>query len=333
MEVTITPVSDVTRELEITTGAAELEPHFEKAYKEYRPKVEIKGFRKGKAPLDLVKKLYGDMIEHETLNSVASDLYREVVKEKELKPIGDPVIVDMDYKRGEQFRFKIQYDIRPEIVLKSYKGIEIRKPVHTVTDQDVEQELVRLRRIQSTTTEVNAVTDEEHLVTAEVVELDPSGVAIIGKKSNTSRFYLADPQLEAPIRNALQAATVGGEHRVTFDHTHDDHTHAVHLKLTVRKVEKVILPELDDDFVVKITKDKIKTVEEFRTSIREDLVAYWSEKSRRAAVNALVGEIVRRHDFAVPESLTRSVLQSLTEEVRNQYPNKQLPNDFDVEKF
>ena len=90
MEVTIKELTEVSREVEITADAIELAPHFEKAYKDYRPKIEIRGFRKGKAPLDLVKKLYGEMIENESLETVAGELYRQVAKEKELNPIGEP---------------------------------------------------------------------------------------------------------------------------------------------------------------------------------------------------------------------------------------------------
>lgn len=333
MEVTINSLSDVQREVEISANADELKPHFDKAYKEYRPKAEIKGFRKGKAPLELVKKMYGDAIEYETLNTIASELYRTVVKEKELRPIGDPVIVDMDYKRGEAFRFKVQYEVRPQIQLKEYKGIEIERPVHAVADEETEEEILRLRKANSTTEEVPAVTDDEHVVTAQTQELDKSGLPLIGKKTQQARFYLGDPQLEQPIRDALKKAEQGGEYRVSFQHQHGDHAHDLFLLLKVAKVEKVKLPDFTNEFVKTITKGKIGTLEEFKKGLSEDLVAYWTEKSRRTTVNALVGELIRRHDFAVPESLTRSILQSLLEEIKGQSQNKQLPPDFDKEQF
>lgn len=332
MEVTINTLSDVSREVEIAVQASEIQSHFDKAYQDYRPKVEIKGFRKGKAPIELVKKLYGDLIEHEALNTVASDLYRTVVKEKELKPIGDPVIIDLDYKRGEQLRFKVQYDIRPTVELKEYKKIEVEKPVHTVDDQEVEEEILRLRKMNSTTETVDQVSDEEHIVTAHIQELDKSGLPIIGKKSQNARFYLADPELEQPIRDALMNAQRNGEYRISFQHQHDGHQHDVNLQIKATKIEQVFLPEFNDEFVKKITKDKVATVDDFRKGLREDLEAYWKEKSHRQTVNALVGEIVRRHDFQVPESLTRSILQSLFEDVKQQYKGK-LPKDFDTEKF
>lgn len=332
MEVTINTLSDVSREVEIAVQASEIQSHFDKAYQDYRPKVEIKGFRKGKAPIELVKKLYGDLIEHEALNTVASDLYRTVVKEKELKPIGDPVIIDLDYKRGEQLRFKVQYDIRPTVELKEYKKIEVEKPVHTVDDQEVEEEILRLRKMNSTTETVDQVSDEEHIVTAHIQELDKSGLPIIGKKSQNARFYLADPELEQPIRDALMNAQRNGEYRISFQHQHDGHQHDVNLQIKATKIEQVFLPEFNDEFVKKIAKDKVATVDDFRKGLREDLEAYWKEKSHRQTVNALVGEIVRRHDFQVPESLTRSILQSLFEDVKQQYKGK-LPKDFDTEKF
>jgi trigger factor len=333
VDVTIHSISEVSKEVEISVDATEIQPRFEKAYLEYRPKVELKGFRKGKAPLDLIKKLYGDAIEQETLSTVASELYRTVVKDKELKPIGEPVITDMDYKKGEQFKFKVQYDIRPTVELKEYKGIEIERPVHTVDDAEVEDEISRLRKMNSTTEDATSVTDDEYVVTAQVQELDKTGFPLIGKKSQNARFYLADPELEAPIKDVLKKATRGEQYKVSFQHQHEDHAHDVNMQISVSKVERVLLPEFNDDFVKKITKDKIGTVEEFKKGLREDLTAYWKEKNQRQTINALIAELLRRHDFQVPESLTRSVLQGLLEDIKQQYPKKQLPADFDVEQF
>ncbi len=333
MEVTIHELTEVSREVEVQADASELRPHFERAYKEYTPKIEIKGFRKGKAPVDLVKKLYGDLIEHESLNTIASDLYRQVVKERELKPIGEPVIVDLNYKRGEQFRFKVRYDIRPTIRLKEYKGIDVEKPVYKIGDEDVENEILRLRRINSTTERVDKVTDAEHVVTVQMQELDETGIPMIGKKNENVRFYLADPQLEQPFKDALKSAEVSGEYRIQFEHDHSDHKHSVNALLKVSSIERVVLPELNDAFASTITKEKIATVTELRDSILKDLNDYWSERSQRQVLNAIAAEIIRRHDFEVPESLTHSVLDGLLEEIKNQYPNKQLPNDFDTEKF
>src|SRR5258707_2456695 len=117
MDVSITDITDVEKEILINVSAEELGPHFEKAYREYLPKIEIKGFRKGKAPLDLVKQIHGEAIEYNALDSIASEVYRDVIKERDIHPIGDPVLTDMDYKLGEALTFKIKYQIKPSFQL------------------------------------------------------------------------------------------------------------------------------------------------------------------------------------------------------------------------
>ena len=333
MEVTVNSLSDVSREVEIIATAVDLAPHFEKAYQEQRKKINIRGFRKGKAPLDLIKKLYGDLIENEALNDIASELYRQAIKEKDLKPVGDPVLVDMDYKPGETFRFKIKYDVRPVIELKDYKGIEVEKPIHTVTDKEVEDELLRLRHTNATFEEVEKVTDAEHVVTADLQDMDDDSIPAAGKKSEGVRFYLADEQLEQPFKEALKSAEKGAVYPVAFEHQHGEHSHKVNAQVMVKKVEKVILPALDDAFIMKVTKDKFKTVDEFRANIKTELIAYWKSQSEHQVVNAVTAEILKRHEFQVPESMVHNVLDGLREELQNEQPSRKLPDDFDVEKF
>jgi trigger factor len=333
VEVTVESLSDVLRTVEITATPEDLEPHFTKAYLEYRKKIEIRGFRKGKAPIDIVKKLYGELIENDALNEIATEFYRQVVKEKDLKPIGDPILIDLEYKRGERFRCKIQYDIRPQITLKDYKGIEVEKIIHTVTDDEVEKEIVRLLRANATMEEVDMVTSPEHIVTVTLQDLDDSGAPLIGKKSENIRFYLADDQLEQPFKDALKEAKKNGEYTVQFEHAHENQTHTVNTQITAKKIEKVTLPTLDDAFVTTVTRNKFTSVEMLRTNIKEEIIAYWKEKTERQVVNSVTAEIIRRHEFQVPESLIRSVLDGLLEEVKNEYPDKRLPSEFNEEKF
>ena len=110
-------------------------------------------------------------------------------------------------------------------------------------------------------------------------------------------------------------------------------SHTVNTQIIVKKIEKVTLPVLDDAFVVKVTKNKFITVEILRSSIKEEIIAYWKEKNERQVVNSLTAEIIRRHEFQVPESLIRNVTDGLLEEVKNEYPDKRLPAEFNVEKF
>jgi trigger factor len=163
--------------------------------------------------------------------------------------------------------------------------------------------------------------------------LDETGAPSIGKKSENVRFYLADEQLEQPFKEALKEARKNGEYAVQFEHKHDEHTHTVNTQIIVKKIEKVTLPALDDALVAKVTKNKFTSVDMLRVNIKDDIIAYWKEKCDRQVINSLTAEIIRRHEFQVPESLIRSVLDGLLEEIKNEYPDKRLPAEFNNEKF
>ena len=333
MEVSIQDINDVEKEISINAPASELAVHFEEAYRKQLPKIEIKGFRKGKVPLNMVKQLYGESIEHESLNTIASTFYRQVLEERDIQPIGEPVLVDMDYQCGKMFSFKIKYEIKPSIVLKEYKRVPIEKLIHNVADQELAGEIERLRKANSTSLPAVKAVDEEHVVIADIQQLDDSGAPIIGKKNAETRLYLAGGTMYKEIKDALLGAETGSTVRVKFDSTHDGHTHTNHLDIAVKKIEKVVLPEFNDEFVKTLTTEKMSTAAEFTAHLRTEMEAYWAEQSQRKLVDDLIGEIVKRHEFTVPESLVRSVTDSLVEDYKNHQKDKKLPGDFDDETF
>jgi trigger factor len=334
LEITINTLSAVQREAEFLLSDSDLQPHFEKAYKKYAPKVEVKGFRKGKVPMPMIKKLYGDAIEHEALDEIANESFRATMEERSIEPIGRPTLVDMDFKRGEHFKFKVKYEVKPTVELKQYKGLRVEKLVHRVTEKDIEAEVQRLRRIESTLLGVTLVRDDEdHIITADVQELADDGMPLVGKKSKDAKFSLHDETLIPEIRDTLRKAEVGETYRVRFSTKHDDHEHKQHLAISVRKIEKVELPDFDDAFVKKVTKDKVSTKEEFLANMRKDLEAYWVEQSERQVQDALVNEIVKAHDFEIPDALVNLYIESYLEDIKNRSKDQRLPQGFDTKKF
>lgn len=319
--------------MHITVPTTELLPHFEQAYRREQSRLAIKGFRKGKAPLELVKKLYGEAIEYDALSTIANDLYRKATEDRHVHPIGEPVLTDMHYKRGEDLRFKIRYEIKPEFDLGQYRGIAVDKIVHPVVDSEVEDEVLRIRKANSTFSEAQNATDDEHVVTVDVQELDDSGTPLIGKKSSDMKIYLADESVTPEVRDLLRGSSVTETKTSRLDIERDGKPQSTNLQFTVKKIEKVELPALDSELLSKVTKGKITDVTEFRKKLREDIEAYWADFSERTMTDALVHQIVQAHDFTVPESFVTSITDSYLEDTKNQSPNKALPAGFDESKF
>jgi trigger factor len=326
-------ISDVEKEIQIQVTADELQPHFDKAYKQEQLKVNIKGFRKGKAPLEMVKSLYGEAIEYDSLTHIASEFYQKAMDEQNISPIGEPSLVDMNYKRGEQFSFKIKYEVEPHFELKEYKNIPVEKLVHHVTDKELDEEILRLRKNNSTFSEVQTVTDDGHVVTVDAQELDDTGAPLIGKKYSGMRVFLDDENVVQEIKTALKNVTAGEKRRAKFEVDHQDHKHTNHLELTVRKIEKVNVPDFNDEFVKIITKEKVTTPTDFKYKLRQDLESYWNDMGERHMIDSLINEIVRRHEITVPESVVKALTDSQIEELKNQYPTKKLPDDFNETEY
>jgi trigger factor len=241
--------------------------------------------------------------------------------------------VDINYKRGESLRFKIKYEVRPEIQLKEYKGLKVEKLVHIVNEKEVESEFERLRQINRTTTEVETAVDDEHILTVDLQEVDTAGFPIVGKKNENVRVYLKDETVYPQLREALRNAERGKEYRAKYETMRGREREETNLVAKVKKVEKVTLPEFNDEFVKKITKGKVASTAQFRENVKKDLEEFWKQESGRKLQDAIVGEILKRHDFTVPEGMIKYFLDTFLEEVRQQHPGKKLPENFNEEEF
>lgn len=333
MEVQTKTISKTKEGAEIKATAEEVKPHIDKAYEDFRAEAEIKGFRKGKAPLSMVKKMYGDAIESEAINELINHFYREAVSGHNLQPVGDPVLKNVDYKPDGDFSFTVEYETLPDVELQEYKDIEVEKPVQKVTNEMVDRELEGVRLNFATRSEVDSVTDEYHTLTVDIQELDEQGMAIIGKRSEDQTINLFDERYEKDFVAPLLNAEKGGEYVIKYEHDHGEHKHDVHVKIYVKKIEKVTLPELNDEFVKQQFQGKFSSADELREDIRKQLQAMSDQESARIARNQVADEIVKRHDFPIPEALITKVFDQMIEDVKSRMPEQKLPPDFDRNAF
>jgi len=326
-------ISKTKEGAEITAPHEDIKPTIDKKYEEVRAEAEIKGFRKGKAPLSLIKKMYGDSIENEAINEIVNQLYQRALTEHNLKPVGDPVLKDIDYKPGEKFTFSVEYEVLPEVELQDYKDIEVEKPVQKVTDEMIERELEGIRLNYATRSEVDRVTDNYHTLTVDIQELDEQGMAIIGKRTPDQTINLFDERYEKDLINPLLNAEKDGDYVVKYSHDHGEHKHDVNIKVAVKKIEKVELPEITDEFVKEQFKDKFESADALKADIRKQLETMFEQESSRAVKNQIADEIVKRHDFPIPEALISKVFDQMIEDVKSKMPEQKLPEDFDRHAF
>jgi len=332
MEFKINHIDKCKQEVEFDIPYSELTPQFEKAYKKYSNKVNIPGFRKGKIPFHILKKMYGDAIEQGSLEDVANDIFKEYIKNNNVQPLGEGSLVDMNYDPGGKFTFKVQFEVRPEFEIKNYKGLEITKTFHPVDEHMVEDEVNYLKSRYATFEEAEKADDDNYVVTADVQRLDDSGFPIIGELEKDVKFYLNDSGLSKELKDQLINIS-RKEERIISVTSQQDKNKKDKYKAKATKIERIILPSLDAEFFRKVSKKEIKTTEEFKDNVKEDMEKIYQNMAEQDLRNNVVNELIKLNDIPVPDVLVENILNSYVEDVKNQNPKRELPPDFNEEEF
>ncbi len=332
MEFKVNKIDAVKQEVEFELTYSDLAPHFEKAFQKYQKKAEIPGFRKGKAPVSMIKRMYGDMIEQASLEDVANEVYKNYLDENKVQPLGEAQMVDMDYEAKQIFKFKIKYEVKPDFELADYKGVEVNRTIHNVDEKMIDDEVKYLQSKHVTYEEAPKADGDEFTITMDVQKLDDSGIELIGQGDKDVRFYLNDPQINKEFKEQLEEVAVGEERILNLPAQEEGKTEKY--KVLCKKVEKVVFPELNEEFFKNIYKDEdIKTVEAFREKVKTDLEGIYKNIGDQEIRNNIVNELIKLNDVTVPDALVENILNSYVEDVKNQNPKRQLPKEFDEEEY
>jgi trigger factor len=329
MEFKVNNLDNCKKEVEFDLTYSDLTPHFDKALKKYRDKATIPGFRKGKAPISLLQKMYGDSIEYGAIEDIANEVFKEFLKNNSVNPIGEGLLTDINYDPKQTLRFKIQYEVKPEIENLKYKNIEVTKTIYPVDDHLIDEEIKYLRSKNAFYEEAEKITDDDFVVTLDVHKLDENGIEIIGEHVKDVKFYLNDSQINEELKHHLKSFKPNEEK--TFSIKNNDKTERYRGKAT--KIEKVILPQLNADFFKKVSKKEIMSESEFRVLIKEDLESIYKNMSEQELKNNIMSELIKLNDIPVPDILVENIINNYIEDMKKQNPKRELPGDFNKEEY
>jgi len=256
------------RTLEIEVPKETVDEQFETAYRKYKTQAKIPGFRKGKAPLEMVKRRFKDAIQKDVLETLVPRTYEDALKETDLFPISLPEVKEIDFEEGKPLKFKAEIEVKPEVEVKDYTGLEVTKRVQEITDNDVEQSLKYLRedlaQLQPVEREAKYY---DHLIVDLTKEQD-------GKKEDVKNHELVlDPHnMIKEFQDALLKAKAGEKREFEVVYPADFHNkklagNKVGYKITVKEIKEKILPEANDELAK--TVGKFRTLDELKVKIKE----------------------------------------------------------------
>jgi trigger factor len=321
LEYKINDISLSEREIEVTLPFDEIKTDVENEVKKQTKSIQIAGFRKGKVPPALIKKMYGDALEYEASEKVANHQFWEIAKEKHLHPIGQPSMTDIKFKPGEDLSFKVKYEVVPQLDIKDYTGLTIEIPKFEVKDEDVESEIKYILKANSTQEAAEEVGDDRNFILdLEMARVDDGGAAIEGTKPESLQIDLTNERVQQEILDNCKGKKTGETFSFSFtdertekDEKGDDKkvSEKYIYSALIKGIKKILAPELNEELIKKVTKDKVTNETDLRAEIRKDIQGYYDQRTDEMIQDKLIGLIVKNNDFVPPVSLVNNILEDM----------------------
>ena len=315
--------------LTIEVSAEEFDKAIEKAYQKNKSKLNIPGFRKGKAPRAMVEKMYGVGVFYEdAANIIIPEAYAdEVTKCTEIEVVSQPDIEVVQIEKGQPFIFTATVALKPEVELGKYTGIKVEVAKPEVKDEDVEAELKKVQEEQARTIPVEdrAVADGD--MTVIDFEGFVDGVAFEGGKGTDYPLTIGSHSFIDTFEEQLIGKNIGEEVEVNV--TFPEQYHAEELKgkpamfkVTVKEIKVKELPELDDDFAQDVS--DFDTLAEYKADIKAKLI----EKAEAAAKNEkeekLIDAIIADAKMDIPEAMVETQQNDMIRDFANRLSSQGL---------
>ncbi len=304
--------------LTIEASAEEFEAAIEKAYHKNKGKINVQGFRKGKAPRSIIEKMYGAGIFYEdAANEVIPGAYEKAAEESGLEIVSRPEIDVVQIEKGKPFIFTAEVALKPEVTLGSYKGIEVEKKEAEVTEEEVMAQINKEREQNSRTISVEDRPVQDGDIAVIDYEGFVDGVAFEGGKAENysltigSHSFIDTFEEQLIGKNAGEEAEVG----VTFPAEY----HAAELagkpalfKVTVKEIKVKELPELDDDFAQDVS--EFDTLDEYKENIKATIKENKEKDLKTARENEIVDKIIEGAVMEIPEPMIDGQVKQMAED-------------------
>lgn len=305
MKSSVEQLSPTRVRINVEVPFTELEPDFQRAYKELAKQVRLPGFRPGKAPAKLLEARFGrEAMLDQVVNDALPGRYGQAVAESEVHPLGQPDIEVTKKEYGQELAFTAEVDVRPKLTLPDLSSLKVSVDPIEVTDDDVEAELESLRARFGTLQGV-----DRPVALGDFVSIDLSatvdGEEVPNAAAEGLSHEVGSGRLIAGLDDALVGLSVDESKEFTAQLATGEHAGKdAQVTVTVRSVKARELPEPDDEFAQLAS--EFDTIDELRSNLREQVGrvkrAQQAEQIRDAAIDALLEQV----DVPLPEAVVRA---------------------------
>ncbi len=289
-----------------TISSENFEKGIQKAYLDNRSKVDIQGFRKGKAPRQIVEKMYGAEFYHEDgLNNALPEAYGKAIEEHELNIVSRPNINVVSSTKEDGVVVEATVFVKPEVTVKDYKGVEIEKVEEKILAKDVNKKLEEEAEKNSRTEEVKRGVKVKDIVNLNF-EGFVDGEAFEGGKGENFDLTIGSNTFIDTFEDQLVGLKAGEEKEVnvTFPKDYGQANLAnkkAMFKVKINTVKTKTLPKIDDEFAKDFS--EFETIKEYKASIKKELQVARKETAKRERENKIVEKLIEKTKFDIPEAM------------------------------
>ena len=293
--------------LTIEASAEDFEKAMETAYQKNKSKINLPGFRKGKAPRAMVEKMYGkEMFYEDAANALIPSAYAKAVDECEEEIVSQPTIDVVQIEAGKPFIFTAEVALKPEVTLGAYKGVEVQVADVTVTDEDVNATIERERENNARTITVEDRAVEE----GDMVSLDfegfVDGVAFEGGKGENYPLTIGSKAFIPGFEEQLVGAELNKEVEVNVTFPEEYHSadlagKAAVFKCTVKEIKEKQLPEVDDEFASEVS--EFDTLAEYKEDLKKNIAEKKEADAKNEKEDKVIDAIIADAKMDIPEAM------------------------------
>lgn len=317
MSVKVETLEKNMAKLTIEVPAAEVESAMQAVYLRKKNRIDVPGFRKGKAPRHMVEKLYGrGIFLEDAVNDVMPSAYEKAAKESGLEIVSRPEIGFEQVEPGKDLIFTAEVAVKPEVTLGEYKGLSVPKTEVNVTEEDV---MADIKREQEKNAVLNSV--ERPVQDGDQTTIDfegfMDGVAFDGGKGEDYPLTIGSNAFIPGFEEQLIGAEIGKEVEVNVTFPENYHSEELAgkpavFKVTVKDIKEKELPELDDEFASEVS--EFETLAEYKEDVKKKLIERKTANAKSIKENAAVDAAIANATMEIPDAMLETQAQNLVDE-------------------
>ncbi len=304
--------------LVIETSAEEFETGLNAAYNKSKNKINVPGFRKGKAPRKMIEKLYGQEVFFEdAANAIIPDAYATAATESGLDIVSQPRIDVVQLESGKPFIFEAVVAVRPEVELGTYKGVEVSKVDTEVTDADVDAEIKKVAEQNSRTVAVEDRAVKDGDMTVIDFEGFIDGVAFEGGKGENYPLTIGSHSFIDTFEEQIIGMNIGDEKEINVTFPEEYHAEALKgkpamFKVAVKEIKEKQLPDIDDDFAQDVS--DFDTLDEYKADLKTKLADRKASEAKSKKESEAIEKVVEGATMDIPDAMIQTQIHRMAED-------------------